>query len=482
MLFNSLEFLVFFVGVVTAYFALPFRFRWMLLLAGSYGFYAAWRPEYLLLILGSTLVDWLVALRMGALGDREARRPWLVLSIAANLGLLGFFKYFDFFSESLQAVFDAARLDVELPLLDLLLPVGISFYTFQTLSYSVDVYRGRRPAERHLGIFALYVSFFPQLVAGPIERSTRFLPQLHEPRAFDAVRVRDGLALMLFGFFKKCVVADRAALFVDPVFAEPGRFEGVASLLGTYFFQWQLYCDFSGYSDIAIGAAAVMGYRLMTNFRRPYLATSILDFWNRWHVSLTTWLRDYLYFPLTGRDTRNWRRLLNLLIVFAISGLWHGATWNCVLWGLVNGVFLVVGLLTVKAQARFFRAVGLGDSSRIRRLIDVVVTFHLGTVGLMLFRTQTMPELRAHVAGILAPSGSFWTLDSPLGAYPLTLLVISIVVLLVIQLFQERHDSTLVAELGARPRWVRWAVYHAFLLCVLMFGEFNLTPFFYFQF
>ncbi len=483
MLFNSLEFPVFFVAVVATFFALPGRLRWVLLLVASYAFYAFWRPEYLLLIWGSTLLDYLVARRMSRLPDKRARKPWLLLSLFANLGLLGTFKYFNFFADSLNAVFDAMRLDVEVPFLDVLLPVGISFYTFQTLSYSVDVYRGRRAAEEHLGIFALYVSFFPQLVAGPIERSTRLLPQLHETFSFDAVRVRNGLALMGFGFFKKCVVADRCAIYADRIFHAPGtEYDGFASLLGTYFFQWQLYCDFSGYSDIAIGAAAVLGYDLMTNFRRPFLAVSILDFWNRWHVSLTTWLRDYVYFPLTGRHQSNARRLFNALLVFGLSGLWHGATWNCVLWGLVNGVFLVVGLATARAQDRFFRATRLQRVPGLRRTLDVVLTFHLGTIGLMFFRTSTLSDYLAHVRSIFTPSGAFWNVLGPLDAYELGLALVSIGALFSIQLLQEKHDSTLVQELGGKPRWFRWPVYYAFVFAILAFGQFGATPFFYFQF
>ena len=484
MLFTELRFLPFVLVALALHWALrgngP-RKVWLLIV--SYAFYAAWDWRFLSLIVASTLIDYGVGMGLARTQASSARRVLLGISLTANLGLLAVFKYLGFFVESAVELANAFGASLSQPTLEIVLPVGISFYTFQTLSYSVDVYRGRRAAEEHLGIFALYVSFFPQLVAGPIERSTRLLPQLHETFSFDAVRVRNGLALMGFGFFKKCVVADRCAIYADRIFHAPGtEYDGFASLLGTYFFQWQLYCDFSGYSDIAIGAAAVLGYDLMTNFRRPFLAVSILDFWNRWHVSLTTWLRDYVYFPLTGRHQSNARRLFNALLVFGLSGLWHGATWNCVLWGLVNGVFLVVGLATARAQDRFFRATRLQRVPGLRRTLDVVLTFHLGTIGLMFFRTSTLSDYLAHVRSIFTPSGAFWNVLGPLDAYELGLALVSIGALFSIQLLQEKHDSTLVQELGGKPRWFRWPVYYAFVFAILAFGQFGATPFFYFQF
>lgn len=355
MLFNSLQFLLFLPVVVALYFATPHRFRWALLLLASYYFYAAWRPEYLLLIIASTLVDYLCALRMGRLESRRRRKKYLVLSLGSNLGLLFGFKYLTFFNESTRAVFDQLNIFYGVPTFEILLPVGISFYTFQTLSYTIDVYRGARPPERHLGIFALYVSFFPQLVAGPIERSTRLLPQFFQHHGFDAGRVQSGLRLILWGFFKKIVIADRLAVYVNAVYANPSAYDGPSLLLATYFFAFQIYCDFSAYSDIAIGSARVMGFELMQNFRRPYFARSIQEFWQRWHISLSTWFRDYVYLPLGGNRVPTWRWYTNLLLVFLVSGLWHGANWTFVVWGALHGTYLVFAIATRDRRDHMWR-------------------------------------------------------------------------------------------------------------------------------
>lgn len=351
MLFNSLEFLLFFPVVVALYFATPARYRWILLLAASYYFYAAWKAEYLVLIIGSTVVDYWAGLRMGRHETRTGRRPFLIASVVTNLGVLFTFKYFNFFNDSVRAVLDRANIFYDVPAFELLLPVGISFYTFQSLSYSIDVYRGQKTPERHLGIFALYVAFFPQLVAGPIERSTHLLPQFFEQHRFEYDRAVDGLRLILWGFFKKLVIADRLAIYVNEVYGNPGAHSGGAIALATYFFAFQIYCDFSGYSDIAIGSARVMGYDLMDNFRRPYFAKSIREFWSRWHISLSTWFRDYVYVPLGGSRVATWVWYSNLMIVFLVSGLWHGANWTFVVWGGLHGTYMVVGLATQRLRS-----------------------------------------------------------------------------------------------------------------------------------
>ncbi|CAN5908465.1 hypothetical protein BH23GEM7_BH23GEM7_20090 [soil metagenome] len=391
MLFNSLQFLFFFPVVVALYFATPHRFRWTLLLAASYYFYACWKPEYLLLIIASTLVDYGAALGMGAAATQARRKAFLALSLGSNLGLLFAFKYFNFFNESARALFDQFNLFYGVPAFDVLLPVGISFYTFQTLSYTIDVYRGQREPERHLGIFALYVSFFPQLVAGPIERSTRLLPQFFEKHEFSADRVSSGLRLILWGFFKKIVIADRLAIYVNEVYGNPAGFDGPTLLLATYFFAFQIYCDFSAYSDIAIGAARVMGFELMQNFRRPYFARSIHEFWQRWHISLSTWFRDYVYIPLGGNRVPFWRWYVNLFAVFLVSGLWHGANWTFVVWGGLHGFYLVFSLMTRNVRDRGWEALGrllparpaaLEPSSAPLRLAPALARVASGTASL----------------------------------------------------------------------------------------------------
>ena len=300
MQFDSIEYGVFLAVAATSYFLIPHRWRWALLLFASYVFYASWKPQYLVLIWASTLVDYCAGLFMGRTENRRYRLLALIGSLSVNLGLLGTFKYFGFFAESLSAVLDSVGLSFTPHELDVVLPVGISFYTFQTLSYTIEVFRGTHEPERHLGRFALYVAFFPQLVAGPIERSSRLLPQLREKFDFDYVRVVEGLRLILWGLFKKVVVADRLALMVDRVYESPDGAPGPVLMAATIFFAFQIYCDFSGYTDMAIGSARILGIELMVNFNRPYAARSVGEFWHRWHISLSTWFRDYVYIPLGG--------------------------------------------------------------------------------------------------------------------------------------------------------------------------------------
>ena len=313
MLFNSTQFIIFFPIVVSIYFLLPHRMRWFMLLTASYYFYMCWKAEYLLLILISTFIDYFAAIQMSKQSVQSKRKIYLILSLVVNLGLLFGFKYFNFFNDSLRTIFNQFNIFYDVPAFKVLLPVGISFYTFQTLSYTIDVYRGKRDPEKHLGIFALYVAFFPQLVAGPIERSTRLIPQLRKKYNFDYDRVTDGLKLMLWGFFKKVVIADRIAVIVNQVYNNPHDAAGFPFLIGTYLFAFQIYCDFSGYSDIAIGAAKIFGINLMENFRRPYFAKSIREFWQRWHISLSTWFRDYLYLSLGGSHITKWRWYYNII-------------------------------------------------------------------------------------------------------------------------------------------------------------------------
>ena len=307
MLFNTIEFVLFLPLVIFAYYLLPHKLRWILLLAASYFFYMSWKVEYIFLIILSTLIDYACGIFMEKLKDKNARLPFLILSLSANLGLLFFFKYYNFASENLNLLFDKIEINKELPLMKFLLPVGISFYTFQTLSYSIDVYFRRQKAERHLGYFALYVSFFPQLVAGPIERFSRLSPQLKAPHTFSYENLAKGLRLILYGLFIKMVIADNLAGLVDQIYATPQHFSSLDIITGIVFYSFQIYSDFYGYSIIAIGSAQIMGISLMDNFRTPYLAKNIAEFWQRWHISLSTWFRDYLYYPLGGNQVKKLR-------------------------------------------------------------------------------------------------------------------------------------------------------------------------------
>lgn len=490
MLFNSFQFLVFFPVVVALYFLTPHRFRWLLLLAASYYFYACWKVEYLILILASTGVDYVAGIRMEKAGKSARRRVWLVVSLCSNLGILFAFKYFNFFNESLRAAFEAFNLFYGVPAFDILLPVGISFYTFQTLSYSIDVYRGHRAAERHLGIFALYVAFFPQLVAGPIERSTRLLPQLFEKKAFEYDRVADGLRLMLWGFFKKIVIADHVAAYVNAVYNNPEAFTGLPVWIATYFFAFQIYCDFSGYSDIAIGSARIMGYELMDNFRRPYFSKSIAEFWRRWHISLSTWFRDYVYIPLGGNRVVRWRWYYNLMVVFVVSGLWHGANWTFVVWGALHGFYMLAGIASGPGRdhlwqsiAGWFETTGLArwaGTRRMRKHVAMLVTFHLVLFAWVFFRANDIGDAGYLLQSMLVFDGLSPTIAA-FGKYDLVLAVGAIVFMEIVHLLERRQ--TFAEFLKSRSVWIRWSVYYGLTMWILLFGVYGKEQaFIYFQF
>ena len=337
MLFNSLSFAIFLPIVFALYWLLPHKYRWVLLLIASYYFYMSWNVKYVTLILTTTLISYAAARLLEGQPDLRKKKWILAGAAAVSLGILFFFKYFNFFSESLAAFFGLFAIPMNPILLKLLLPVGISFYTFQTLSYVIDVYRGTIPAERHLGYYATFISFFPQLVAGPIERTTNLLPQIKAKHTFNYDQATYGLKLMTWGFFQKIVIADTLSTYVSSVFDAPRNYEGFSLVLAVLMFTVQIYCDFSGYSDIAIGTAKMLGIDLMTNFRSPYFAQSIKEFWSRWHISLSTWFRDYVYIPLGGNRVGKVRQAFNLILTFLVSGLWHGANWTFVIWGGIHG-------------------------------------------------------------------------------------------------------------------------------------------------
>lgn len=488
MLFNSFEFAVFFPVVVLVNFALAGRFRWAWLLAASLTFYMAWKPEYILLLLLSSSIDFLAGLKMSQLPSCEGRRPYLVLSLMGNFGLLFVFKYFNFFRDSLDAAFHAYGIGLTVPAMHLLLPVGISFYTFQAVSYSIDVYRGQMTAERHYGKFLLYITYFPQLVAGPIERATNLLPQVRAHHSFDYGRATAGLRLMAWGLLKKVVIADRVARLVNTVYNAPYGQEGPVLTLATLFFAVQIYCDFSGYSDIAIGAAQIMGIDLMRNFDRPYLSRSVVEFWQRWHISLSTWFKDYLYIPLGGNRASRWRRSSNLLLVFGLSGLWHGANWTFVIWGLFHGVCVVLSHWTASARLKICVATGLSRRPRLHGLLRWAITFGFVNLGWILFRAHNLPDalhilsrLRRGWSEVVNPTGLLAQLAKQgLPAYDLAVGLGGVVVLAAAELMQgERRVTEVVA---AQPLFLRWSMYYAVVLVIMVWGVFENSPFIYFQF
>lgn len=468
MLFNSYEFLTFFTVAVFVYYAVPHRIRWMVLLAGSYYFYACWKLEYLSLILLSTLIDYGAAIAIAASNRSQRRKALLLLSLASNLGILFFFKYANFFSSSLQAAFGSFNIFVDVPVYTYLLPVGISFYTFQSMSYTIDVYRGSREPERHLGLFALYVAFFPQLVAGPIERSTHLLPQFGQKVSFNSDQVQAGLRLMLLGYFKKLVIADNLAVYVDAVFNTPDQVVGWPILIAGYFFGLQIYCDFSAYTDIARGAAKIMGFDLMENFRAPYLSKSVKEFWGRWHISLSTWFRDYVYLPLGGNRVGPLRWTGNILLVFVLSGLWHGANWTFVCWGLVHGIWMNVerGLKRVS----LFRVPWVGW----------LVTFHVVTFSWFFFRAGNMGEfvtLMRHLVDI--EPHNVWRVNHLI--QPLQFIVAGLAAIWVVL-----YDCIRVDLFGLRqlqlPLPVRWVAMQVAIVLIMFLGAGDRSAFIYFQF
>jgi alginate O-acetyltransferase complex protein AlgI len=396
MTFISLEFIVFFNVVIFACFVLPHRWRLLMLLIASYVFYAYGGFYNSFILITSTLVDFVAARKIEATQDVRRRRLFLAVSMAMNLGILFILKYFNFFNDSFALLFERLNIPYHVGSLDVILPIGISFYTFQTMSYTIDVYRGHLKAEKNLGVFALFVVFFPQLVAGPIERASNMLPQFLEKHAFDFQRAVEGLQLILWGFFKKVVIGDRIAVFANAVYNQPTSYTGLPLILATVFFAFQIYCDFSAYSDIAIGSAKIMGFRLMDNFRQPYFSQSVREFWGRWHISLSTWFRDYLYIPLGGNRVSLSRNLLNFMIVFLVSGLWHGANWTFVIWGGLHGLFVAGDVL----QQRLFPDRYTARKTPLGSLLRVLGTFVLVCFAWVFFRANTASDA-FYIAGNL---------------------------------------------------------------------------------
>ncbi|OPZ73278.1 MAG: Peptidoglycan O-acetyltransferase [bacterium ADurb.Bin478] len=479
MLFNSVAFLLFFPTVVVIYFALPHRLRWLWLLAASLFFYMYWKVSYGFLLLATAAVDYLAGRGMGRSRSAAIRKGLLCFSLISNLGILFFFKYYNFFSQVLADGLQRLQVSCPLPVSQFILPVGISFYTFQSLSYTIDVYRGLIPVERHFGRFLLYVTFFPQLVAGPIERAKNLLPQLMGKFAFDYERVTSGLKLMAWGFFKKLVIADRLAVYVNTVYSQPQDFTGWPVWLATYFFAFQIYCDFSGYSDIAIGAARVMGFTLMENFHRPYYAKSIREFWHRWHISLSTWFKDYLYIPLGGNRVAVWRWQVNLFLVFLISGLWHGANWTFLVWGALHGFYSLSAVWTRAGRKALTTRLGLEHRPGLLKLMRVAVTFHLVCFAWIFFRADTLADALTLLKNMLIFSADHQSVA--LGRVETAVAIGALLILESVQWLQRR--GSIDRLLREKPVVLRLAVYSGLLLLILLFGRMETEQqFIYFQF
>lgn len=478
MSFISPDYVVFFCVVLPLFFVIQHRFRWMLLLAVSYFFYAYGNIQYVPLIAFSTLVDY-VAARMIHRHDKDEarRRLWLGASIAVNLGVLFTFKYFNFFNESAASIFNYTALTHSF-----VLPIGISFYTFQSMSYTIDVFRRKLEPENNLGIMATFVSFFPQLVAGPIERATNLLPQFHTEKRFDVDRTVSGLQLILWGFFKKVVIADRVAIYVNTVYNDVGSYTGLPLIIATVFFAFQIYCDFSAYSDIAIGTARILGFDLMDNFRQPYFSQSVREFWGRWHISLSTWFRDYVYIPLGGNRVSLWRNLLNLMIVFVVSGLWHGAGWTFIIWGALHGV--AVAFL---ALLRHFKLDPLGGKNIVMLLVRVTLTFAFVCFAWIFFRANSLADALYIVSHLLVfdPAQNIFAPfeEALLGNDTEFFLSWALIAgLLVFDWLDAR--VTLPRLLAKTPLIIRWGAYYGVTAAIMFSGLYGVgaQEFIYFQF
>ena len=496
MLFNSLSFLLFFPAVTLVYYLIPAKYRWIWLLAASYFFYMCWNAGYALLIAASTVVTYLSGIlisRSGRNDDiaRAARRKklWVALSFVINLAILGFFKYFSFAVDNLNAVLGALKLSLVSPAFDVVLPVGISFYTFQALSYTVDIYRGSVKPEKNPFRYALFVSFFPQLVAGPIERTGNLLDQLNHPRKFEYNRMVSGLLVMAWGFFQKMVVADRVAVVVNTVFNDYAQYAGFEIAFAVLLFAVQIYCDFAGYSNIAIGAARVMGVDLMENFQQPYFAGSVKEFWRRWHISLSTWFRDYLYIPLGGSRKGKFRTCLNLMITFLVSGLWHGANWTFVLWGALHGALQIVEGLLKKPREALENAFHIDRTAFSYRFFNGVLTFLLVDFAWIFFRANSLRDAFGIIRNLFSTFNPYVLtngrlLELGLDRPDLIVGLLAIVVLLIGDLLQTKFKVS--QRLMEQNLPFRLTAYTLIVVLLLVFGVYGsgyeASQFIYFQF
>src|SRR5262245_16854864 len=478
MLFNSLEFALFLPIVFCLHWFLAGRerVRWQnpILLAASYFFYGSWDYRFLFLLAFSTLLDYATGLRIHRAEDARARKAWLWLSVGINLGFLGLFKYYNFFATSFAAGVGRFGLHVDAWTVKVILPVGISFYTFHGLSYVFDIYRRRIEPERNLVDYALFVAFFPLLVAGPIERATHLLPQLKRPRTFDEARAVDGMRQILWGLFKKVVVADNFGTFANYVFENPAVYTRGAHLLGVVFFAFQIYCDFSGYSDIALGTARLFGIELLRNFAFPYFSRDIAEFWRRWHISLTTWFRDYVYIPLGGSKVGPAKRVRNVFVIFLLSGFWHGANWTFIVWGALNALYFLPLLLTDRNRAHL-RIVAEGRFlPSLRDVLAMATTFGLVLLAWVFFRCDSVGQAIEYLRGFVTPGPR----SLPLDPAPIGLLLAAFVCLE----WSGREQPYAIAALGAHPSArLRWSVYFV-ILSVSFFFAGQPQQFIYFQF
>lgn len=480
MLFNSIEFAIFLPIVFFLYWFVTnksIKLQNLLLLVSSLIFYGWWDWRFLFLIIFSSIVDFLVGIGLSKTDKKSTRQQLLSISIIINLGLLGFFKYFNFFVESFASAFTLFGEHLEVSRLNIILPVGISFYTFQTMSYSIDVYRRKLLPTTDIVAFSAYVSFFPQLVAGPIERATNLLPQFFIKRTFEYYKAADGMRQILWGLFKKMVIADNCAYYANEIFNNYSDYSGSALFFGAIFFTFQIYCDFSGYSDIAIGTARLFGFDLMKNFAFPYFSRDIAEFWRRWHISLSTWFRDYLYIPLGGSKVKTSEKIRNTFIVFLVSGLWHGANWTFLAWGFLNALYFLP-LLLLKLNRRYTNNVAEGHFlPTLKEAVQVGTTFFITVIAWVFFRSETIGMAFEYLY-ILFSASLFHPPGLAFGEL-FTLFLIFIFVLF--EWTQRENDHALQFSHRSTSRGLRWSIYVAVGIAILALGGIQ-QAFIYFQF
>lgn len=481
MVFTSLAYISFLLVVLALYFTVPGRAQRILLLGASYAFYAYWKPQYLLMLLGITTVDYVAARRIEASSAAGARRLWLAASIVANLGLLFTYKYYDFVAGQLNVLSSWCGWDAELPVFGLLIPLGISFHTFQSISYTVDVYRGTCKAERDYINLALFISFFPQLVAGPIERASQLLPQLVRVNHFSLDSCLSGALLIAYGFFKKLVLADNLSVLVDQYFVSQGPETGGLSLIAVYAFAFQIYFDFSGYTDIARGSGRMLGISMIENFRAPYFSTSVREFWRRWHISLTDWFREFVYQPLLSRGMA---RSACVFAVFALSGMWHGANWTFLAWGVLNACFYFA-MGDYRPIPHLSKAIGTGvPGDRLAMaIVRCIVSFHLICVTWVFFRAADIGEAMSvlkHIAGGAVDIES--AIVRVLSDHPLRVAIIAGAMAIDACLELRAPQYEWIEDLVARKSWPYWLALALFVYVTLFFGQLGAEQFIYFQF
>lgn len=498
MLFNSAEFLIFFPIVTLIYFAIPKRVKYIWLLVASYYFYMCWNAEYAILIFISTVITYLSGLLLERTKKQEIseykknreKKLIVALSFVANLGILFYFKYTNFALFLFGLGLSRLSINIQVPQFDIILPVGISFYTFQALSYTMDVYRDEIYAEKNFLRYALFVSFFPQLVAGPIERSKNLLKQLSSPQKFDFEKAREGLLLMIWGYFLKIVLADRIAIFVDTVYGDYNTFTGAYLVLATALFAVQIYCDFAGYSTIAMGAAKILGIDLMENFDAPYLSTSVAEFWRKWHISLTSWFKDYLYIPLGGSRKGKARKYINKLIVFLVSGLWHGASLSFIVWGGLNGVYQIIGEILSPVRDRAIKVFHLNRNSLGHKAAQMFFTFVLVDFSWIFFRADTLKSSLRIIKAMMSVYNPWIFFDGSIYNCGLDqknywVMIFGIMILIFAD-YQKHKGNRLRTVIVQQDYWVRWLLIDIAIIFLLIYGiwgsTYDAANFIYFQF